>query len=47
MKAALTTALDVFGALAVAVGVALIYVPAGIVVLGAGCLFASWRLTRR
>ena len=42
----LTTALDLAGLAFVAVAAYLVAVRLGLVVTGAGCLFASWRLSR-
>ena len=43
---ALTTALDLIGVAAVVTGVALIFVPAAVILGGVAVLLISWRLTR-
>lgn len=44
MRTLLTNALGVVGGVAVAVGVALVFVPAGVIVAGVGALALAWRL---
>lgn len=45
-RGAVTTALDVAGALLICAGVACIYWPAGIVLAGVACIAASWAASR-
>lgn len=43
---ALTTVLDLLGSALIVAGLAILSVPAAVILAGAGVLFASWRLTR-
>ena len=46
MREVLTTVLDVIGVAALAVGAAMIFRPAGLMLAGAALLAMSWRLSR-
>lgn len=46
MRKYFTTALDVVGASLIVAGVALVWVPAAVVLAGTGLLLISWRASR-